>query len=115
MYKRKKKSNHQDDINKFKKVKQLVQRKMRQAYWNYIEEVISIEHVPEQTTGQTRTISGLILNTERKIIQLYQDVKSKVVSSLIPNRRQIFSTYSSNQSSQTNRRSVNRNSEKNKL
>ena len=41
MYKRKKKSNHQDDINKFKKVKQLVQRNMRQAYWNYIEEVIS--------------------------------------------------------------------------
>ena len=48
MYKRKKKSNHQDDINKFKKVKQLVQGKMRQAYWNYIEEVISVEHVPEQ-------------------------------------------------------------------
>ena len=42
MYNRKKKSNHQDDINKFKKEKQLVQRKMRQAYWNYIEEVISI-------------------------------------------------------------------------
>ena len=48
MYKRKKKSNHQGDINKFKKEKQLVQRKMRQAYWNYIEEVISIEHDQEQ-------------------------------------------------------------------
>ena len=40
MYKINKKSNHQGDINMFKKEKQLVQRKMRQAYWNYIEEVI---------------------------------------------------------------------------
>ena len=55
MYKRKNKSNHQDDINKFKKVKQLVQRKMRQAYWNYIEEVISIEHVPEQNNRTNTT------------------------------------------------------------
>ena len=47
MYKRKKKSNHPGDINKFKKEKQLVQREMRQAHWNYIEEVISIEHDPE--------------------------------------------------------------------
>ena len=51
MCKRKKQSNHQDDINKFNKDKQLVQRKMRQAYWNYVEEVISIEHVPEQKAG----------------------------------------------------------------
>ena len=48
MYKREKKSNHQDDINNFKNVKQFVQRKTRQSYWNYIEEVISIEDVPEQ-------------------------------------------------------------------
>ena len=43
MYKRKNKSNHQGDMNKFRNEKQLVQRKMRQAHWNYIEDAISIE------------------------------------------------------------------------
>ena len=42
-YRRKKKSNNISDINKFKKIKQQVQTKMRRAYWDYIEDVISLE------------------------------------------------------------------------
>ena len=48
MYKRKKNPTIKILSTSSKKVIQLVQRKMRQAYLNYIEEVISIEHVPEQ-------------------------------------------------------------------
>jgi len=40
LYKRKKKSNHTEDINKFKKCKHQVQRMLRQAYWTYIEGII---------------------------------------------------------------------------
>ncbi len=72
-------------MNKFRKEKQLVQRKMRQAYWNYIEDAISIglNIIQNKTTGQTRNNSGLTLNTERNITNLYQDLNSKAAFSQI--------------------------------
>ena len=65
MYKRKKKIQPSGRYQQVKKLKQLVQRKMRQAYWNYIEEVISIEHVPEQN-NRTNTKKFWTYNKHRK-------------------------------------------------
>jgi hypothetical protein len=46
-YKKKKKSNHPKDTKKFKHLKQTIQRKSRQAYWKYIEEIVTPENNEE--------------------------------------------------------------------
>jgi hypothetical protein len=46
-YKKKKKSNHPQDTKKFKHLEQTIQRKSRQAYWKYIEEIVTPENNEE--------------------------------------------------------------------
>ena len=42
-----KKSNHPQDTKKFKNLKQTIQRKSRQAYWKYIEDIVTPENNEE--------------------------------------------------------------------
>jgi len=49
LYKRKKKSNDPSHIKKFKEMKQQVQKKLRHAYWSYIENIIT----PQPTESNT--------------------------------------------------------------
>jgi hypothetical protein len=42
-----KKSNHPQDTKKFKHLKQTIQRKSRQAYWKYIENIATPENNEE--------------------------------------------------------------------
>ena len=46
-YKKKKKSNHPQDTKKFKHLKQTIQKKSRQTYWKYIEEIVTPENNEE--------------------------------------------------------------------
>ena len=54
LYKQKKKSGNTTAAKKFKDIKRKVQRELRRAYWNYIEEIVTPQENDNQYTGMKR-------------------------------------------------------------
>ena len=51
LYLRKKRSGKSSDLNSFKQVKQLIQKKLRQAYWSYVDNLVTPEENDNKFSG----------------------------------------------------------------
>lgn len=58
LYKKKKKSANPKDIEEFKAMKHLVQKKLRQAYWTYVEDLVSPQEQPVPETPSRKDDSS---------------------------------------------------------